>query len=165
MNIFLRGDKMGSVIWHHGETLDSIQYLTFLAKNQFGGSEYRINIDAGGYRSKRRDSLEDLAKRTAAKVAKTGRRVTLEPMPSYERRIIHSIVSKIAGVSSTSAGAEPYRKVTINAGGKQSGGGRTDFVKRQNNRNNNGGIDRQRGGVPTRAAIKVKPLAEQRNDV
>ena len=176
VNIFLRGDKLGGVIGHHGETLDSIQYLTFLAKNQFGGGEYRINIDAGGYRSKRRDSLEELAKRTAAKVAKTGRRVTLEPMPSYERRIIHGIVSRISGVNSASTGSEPYRKVIISAGGggnNRVGGGfrrtdnrpdrgtGTDFVKRQNN----GG--ERRGAVPTRTAVRVKPaeLSEQKSDV
>lgn len=109
------GDKLGVVIGKRGETLDSLQYLTILASNRAEESYCRIAIDCNGYRDKRRETLENLAKRTAAKVIKQGRKIALEPMNPYERRIIHSCVAEIEGVSSHSTGVEPYRKVVIYA--------------------------------------------------
>ena len=109
------GDKLGVVIGKRGETLDSLQYLTILASNRTEESYCRIAIDCNGYRDKRRETLENLAKRTAAKVIKQGRKIALEPMNPYERRIIHSCVAEIEGVSSHSTGVEPYRKVVIYA--------------------------------------------------
>ncbi|MGN1423073.1 MAG: RNA-binding cell elongation regulator Jag/EloR [Oscillospiraceae bacterium] len=109
------GEKLGVVIGKRGETLDSLQYLTILASNRTEESYCRIAIDCNGYRDKRRETLENLAKRTAAKVIKQGRKIALEPMNPYERRIIHSCVAEIEGVSSHSTGVEPYRKVVIYA--------------------------------------------------
>ena len=111
----ITGDKLGVVIGRRGETLDSLQYLTILASNRTEESYCRISIDCNGYRDKRRETLESLAKRTSAKVIKQGRKIALEPMNPYERRIIHSCVAEIDGVSSHSTGVEPYRKVVIYA--------------------------------------------------
>lgn len=111
----ISGEKLGVVIGRRGETLDSLQYLTILASNRTEESFCRISVDCNGYRDKRRETLENLAKRTSAKVIKQGRKIALEPMNPYERRIIHSCVAEIEGVSSHSTGSEPYRKVVIYA--------------------------------------------------
>lgn len=109
------GDKLGIVIGRRGETLDSLQYLVILANNRKNELYTRISVDCNGYREKRCETLESLATRTAHKVLKQGRRVTLEPMNPYERRIIHSKVAEIEGVYSNSIGDEPYRKVVVSA--------------------------------------------------
>ena len=120
----ISGEKLGVVIGRRGETLDSLQYLTILASNRTEESYCRISVDCNGYRDKRRETLESLAKRTAAKVIKQGRKISLEPMNPYERRIIHSCVAEIEGVSSHSIGVEPYRKVVIYADKPKFEGGR-----------------------------------------
>ena len=79
----ITGDKLGVVIGRRGETLDSLQYLTILASNRTEESYCRISIDCNGYRDKRRETLESLAKRTSAKVIKQGRKIALEPMNPY----------------------------------------------------------------------------------
>jgi len=111
------GDDLGIIIGRRGETLDSLQYLAILANNRGGdsGSHPRVIVDCNGYREKRADALQTLAVRTANKVLKQGRRVTLEPMNPYERRIIHSKVAEISGVFSNSIGEEPFRKVVISS--------------------------------------------------
>lgn len=111
----ISGEKLGVVIGKRGETLDSLQYLAILASNRAGEDFCKISLDCNGYRDKRRDSLIALAKKTSAKVIKQGRKIALEPMNPYERRIIHSCVADIEGVSSRSTGTEPYRKVVIYA--------------------------------------------------
>lgn len=127
------GDDLGVVIGRRGETLDALQYLTILASNRGEESYCRISVDCCGYREKRKEALESLAEKTANKVLKTGRRFSLEPMNPYERRIIHSKVSEIEGVSSRSTGEEPYRKVVISSNNP-----RPDFDRRRdNNRRNN----------------------------
>ena len=132
------GDNLGVVIGRRGETLDALQYLTILAGNRGEDNYCRISIDCCGYREKRKEALETLAAKTARKVLKTGRRVTLEPMNPYERRIIHSKVAEIDGVTSRSTGEEPYRKVVISStdphrapsgGGRRQGGGRPNSYK------------------------------------
>ena len=133
----IEGDNLGVVIGRRGETLDALQYLTILAGNRGEDNYCRISIDCCDYREKRREALETLAAKTARKVLKTGRRVTLEPMNPYERRIIHSKVAEIEGVTSRSAGEEPYRKVMISStdphraqsGGRRQGGGRPNSYK------------------------------------
>ena len=114
------GDKLGVVIGRRGETLDALQYLTILASNKAEESYCRISVDCNGYRAKRKETLEALAVKTAHRVLKQGRRVTLEPMNPYERRIIHSKVAEIEGVFSNSIGEEPFRKVVISANAKPS---------------------------------------------
>lgn len=126
----ITGEKLGVVIGRRGETLDSLQYLTILASNRTEENYCRISVDCNGYRDKRKETLESLAKRTSAKVIKQGRKIALEPMNPYERRIIHSCVAEIEGVSSHSTGVEPYRKVVIYADrpkyDNRRGGGRRD---------------------------------------
>jgi len=115
--IDISGDKLGVIIGRRGETLDALQYLAILANNRAGeeNARLRLVVDCNGYREKRAETLETLATRTSAKVIKQGRRITLEPMNPYERRIIHSKVASIDGVYSSSVGDEPYRKVVISA--------------------------------------------------
>lgn len=107
------GEDYGSVIGRRGETLDAIQYLTRLVINR-GSEEYkRVSINVGNYREKRENTLRSLARKNAAKVRKYGRNVVLEPMNPYERRIIHTTVQEIEGVTSHSVGSDGDRKVVI----------------------------------------------------
>lgn len=119
------GDDYGSVIGRRGETLDAIQYLTRLVINR-GSEEYkRVSINVGNYREKRENTLRSLARKNAAKVRKYGRNVVLEPMNPYERRIIHTTVQEIEGVTSHSVGSDGDRKVviTLEEGVKPTNGG------------------------------------------
>lgn len=111
----INGDVSGVAIGRRGETLDAIQYLTGLAANRVEGDYLRVVIDSGNYRERRRNTLEQLAKKLAAAVIKTGRNTTLEPMNPYERRIIHATISEIEGVTSSSIGEEPNRCVIISS--------------------------------------------------
>lgn len=103
----------GAIIGKHGDTLDALQYLTFMAANHGAKEYYRIILDTAGYRERRRKTLEELAAKIAANVLRTNRQRTLEPMNPYERRIIHSVIAETAGVVSKSIGEEPYRKIMI----------------------------------------------------
>jgi spoIIIJ-associated protein len=109
------GDTTGAVIGRRGETLDAIQYLASMVANRGDNEYYRICVDSCGYREKRKSILEELAVKISKTVIRTGRTSTLEPMNPYERRIIHSAVSNIEGVSSRSIGDEPFRKVVISS--------------------------------------------------
>lgn len=111
--IEILGDTTGAVIGRRGETLDAIQYLASMAANRADKEYYRITVDCCGYREKRKVILEELAQKIARNTLRTGRSTTLEPMNPYERRIIHSAIADIEGVSSRSVGDEPYRKVVI----------------------------------------------------
>lgn len=113
MNIELSGDDMGVLIGKRGQTLDSLQYLTSIVVNK-GRKEYiRVKIDTENYRSRRKDTLENLAKNLAYKAKRTKNPVSLEPMNPYERRIIHSALQNDKYVTTHSEGKEPYRKVII----------------------------------------------------
>lgn len=111
------GEGAGALIGHHGETLDALQYLANLAANKRVKGEKRdyvkITLDIEGYRAKREESLRALARNRAAKVLKYKKSVMLEPMNPYERRIIHSEVQKVAGVSTNSIGSENNRRVVM----------------------------------------------------
>ncbi len=109
------GDDYGIVIGRRGETLDSIQYLTRLVANKTkkDGEYSRISINVGNYREKRNNALRELARKNSEKVLKYGRNVTFEPMNPYERRIIHTAVQEIEGVSSHSVGSDASRRVVI----------------------------------------------------
>lgn len=113
--IEILGDTTGAVIGRRGETLDAIQYLASMAANRGDKEYFRITLDCCGYREKRKAILEELAVKISKTVLRTGRTTTLEPMNPYERRIIHSAVANIEGVSSKSVGEEPYRKVVISS--------------------------------------------------
>lgn len=109
------GEDYGLVIGRRGETLDSIQYLTRLTANRkkSEGEYSRISINVGNYREKRKNTLAELARKNSAKVLKYGRNVTFEPMNPYERRIIHTTVQEIEGVTSYSVGTDADRRVVI----------------------------------------------------
>lgn len=115
--IAVDGDNAGLLIGHHGETLDALQYLANLAANRrVGGEKHeyaKITLDVEHYREKREVALRALARRKAEKVLREKRSVMLEPMNPYERRIIHSEVQGIAGVSTNSIGVESNRRVVI----------------------------------------------------
>ena len=117
MLIDIQGEGAGMLIGHHGDTLDSIQYLANLAANKKVDGEKRahvkITVDAENYRAKREETLRGLARRMADKVLKYKKSVMLEPMNPYERRIIHSEIQGIAGVSTNSIGSENNRKIVI----------------------------------------------------
>lgn len=113
MNIDLSGNDMGVLIGKRGQTLDSLQYLTSIVVNK-GQKEYiRVKIDTENYRSRRKDTLENLAKNLAYKAKRTRNAVSLEPMNPYERRIIHSALQNDKYVTTHSEGEEPFRKVII----------------------------------------------------
>ena len=115
--ITVEGEGAALLIGHHGETLDALQYLANLAANKKVKGEKReyvkISLDVEGYRAKREETLRALARRRAAQVLKGKKSVMLEPMNPYERRIIHSEVQGIAGVSTNSIGSENNRRVVM----------------------------------------------------
>lgn len=117
----ISGEEAGALIGHHGDTLDSLQYLVNLAANRREDDEEsnytRITVDIENYRAKREDTLRRLARRMADKALKYRRSVTLEPMNAYERRIIHSEVQGIAGVTTESIGTDNNRRVVISCDG------------------------------------------------
>jgi len=113
ISVNITGDSTGVLIGRRGETLDALQYLTSLVINK-GKEEYtRVFVDTENYRKKREETLVRLATRIAAKVEKTGKRVVLEPMNPYERRVLHATVQKNPRVETISEGEEPYRRVII----------------------------------------------------
>lgn len=109
----LSGEDIGFIIGHRGETLDALQYLAGLVANHIDNSYYRITLDIGNYREKRRETLDILGKKMAARAVKTGRNASLEPMNPYERRIIHTAVQTVEGAKSWSEGEELARHVVI----------------------------------------------------
>ena len=110
--LILTGDGLGACIGHRGETLDALQYLASLAANSANGY-YKISIDIGNYRERREKTLISLANKISAQVLRTGRSRSLEPMNPYERRIIHTAVQEIEGVSSLSVGEGDRRHIVI----------------------------------------------------
>ena len=139
--INIESNNNGTIIGRRGETLDAIQYLCSIIANKGDKDYYRITIDCLGYRSKRKETLEQLAAKVAKSVLRTGRSQPLEPMNPYERRVIHSAISNIEGVSSRSVGEEPYRKIIISSNNPRSGGRRRDDRRGGGRRN-----DRRNGG-------------------
>ena len=111
--VILEGEKLGQLIGRRGETLDAIQQLTNYAVNTGSDKRIRIQMDAENYRAKREQSLESLAAKVAAKVAKYRRSVTLEPMNAYERHVIHAALQDVKGVTTYSIGTEPNRRVVV----------------------------------------------------
>ena len=113
LEITLEGDDMGVLIGKRGQTLDSLQYLTSLVVNKETEEYIRVKVDTENYRERRQETLEKLARNIAAKVKRTRRAVSLEPMNPYERRIIHSTLQNDRYVTTKSDGEEPYRHVII----------------------------------------------------
>lgn len=128
IRVSMQGDTLGILIGRRGETLDALQYLTSLHINR-GRQEYtRVTLDSEGYRAKREDALVRLANRMANRAQRTGRKVSLEPMNPYERRILHSALQGHEGISTHSEGEEPNRHVviTVSRDAKPVQGGQSD---------------------------------------
>lgn len=113
LDIDFAGEDMGILIGKRGQTLDSLQYLTSLVVNKEQQDYVRVKLDTENYRSRRKDTLENLARNIAFKVRKTRKPVVLEPMNPYERRIIHSALQGNKYVETYSEGNEPYRHVVV----------------------------------------------------
>ncbi len=118
--IIIEGPDASTLIGHHGDTMDAVQYLANLASNRSYDEEYpKIKLDIEGYRARREETLRRLANRTAQKALKFKRNFALEPMNPYERRIIHSELQKVAGVSTHSVGSGNGRRVIVTFGDAQ----------------------------------------------
>ncbi len=170
--IRLDGEKLGALIGRRGETMESLSYLASLVANRLEGDYIKLGLDVAGYRDKRESDLTALAQRIGAKVRKTGRSFAMEPMNPYERRIIHSAISKMEGVRSESKGEGRDRRVVIystapdaqtentygerrgrggNRNGRRPGGNRNGGYRgerRSENGGRNGGYRGSRGGAP-----------------
>ena len=113
INVNLSGNGMGAIIGRRGETLDAIQHLTNYAVNRGSEKNLHISVDAENYRSKREESLTRLAEKMAEKAIKYKRSMALEPMNSYERHVIHTALQNYEGVTTSSTGVEPNRRVVV----------------------------------------------------
>lgn len=168
----LSGDDIGVVIGHRGETLDALQYLSGLVANHVDEGYYRITLDIGNYREKRKETLEALGKKIAMKAVKIGRNYPLEPMNPYERRIIHTAVQEVEGAKSWSEGEDIARHVVIgpvdgeryvrrnnygSRGGNRRPGGRGGY--HNNGNRDHGGYrrDHNRNSRPVRNEAPVAP--------
>lgn len=141
----LKGEDIGFIIGHRGETLDALQYLASLVANQAEESYYRVTLDVGNYREKRKGTLEALGRKMAHRAVKNGRNFSLEPMNPYERRIIHTAVQSVEGAKSWSEGEDQSRHVVIGPEGGER------FQRREDGRrgwdaSRKGGYDRNRRG-------------------
>ena len=165
--IRLDGEHLGALIGRRGETMESLSYLASLVANRLEGDYIKLGLDVAGYRDKRESDLTALAQRIGAKVRKTGRSFAMEPMNPYERRIIHSAISKMEGVRSESKGEGRDRRVVIystapdaqtentygerrgrggNRNGRRPGGSRNGGYRGE--RRSNGGYRGNRSGAP-----------------
>ncbi|WP_223702786.1 RNA-binding cell elongation regulator Jag/EloR [Sutcliffiella deserti] len=113
ISISIEGEKTALIIGKRGQTLNSLQYLTQIVANRYSNQYLSVVIDAEGYRQKRRETLEHLAERLAQKALKTKQDVHLEPMPSFERKVMHAIISRYSEVETYSVGKEPNRSLVI----------------------------------------------------
>ena len=165
--IRLDGEKLGALIGRRGETMESLSYLASLVANRLEGDYIKLGLDVAGYRDKRESDLTALAQRIGAKVRKTGRSFAMDPMNPYERRIIHSAISKMEGVRSESKGEGRDRRVVIystapdaqtentygerrprggRGNGRRPGGSRSNGGYRGGNRSDRGAQGGNRGG-------------------
>jgi len=109
----ISGQKIAILIGKRGQTLNSLQYLTQLVINRNSDQYYHVQVNAEGYREKRKESLIQLAERSAHKAAKTGKNISLEPMPSEERKIIHGALASFKGVKTYSTGENSNRHIVV----------------------------------------------------
>lgn len=145
LSVEISGEEASYLIGRRGDTLNSLQYLVGLVANNGEEKYSRISLNINGYREKREKTLEALAKRLSSQVIRSGRSTTLEPMAPYERRIIHATVQNIDGVSSTSIGDEPNRKVVISSDAP-----RTRRDRRDSGRKNGGRTNKNSNSAPRR---------------
>ena len=109
----VQGEDLSILIGRRSETLNALQYITSLILSKEVGRWVPLIIDVQGYRARRERQLRVLARRSAEQVVHTGRKITLEPMPANERRVIHLELRDHPDVTTESVGEEPNRKVTI----------------------------------------------------
>jgi len=119
--INITGQDCGAAIGRHGETLDAISYLTSLVANKYSEEHVRVSLDIGGYKRRREVVIVSMAHKAASRAVKTGRPVALDAMNPAERRIVHSSLQTISGISTHSEGEEPNRKVIVSPSSKPSG--------------------------------------------
>lgn len=175
--ISISGPDVGFIIGHRGETLDALQYLAGLVSNHVEDSYYRITLDIGNYRQKRKETLEQLGRKIAAKAVRTGRNCSLEPMNPYERRIIHTAVQTVEGAKSWSEGEDLARHVVIGPVDgerpqpQRRSKGRRPEGGRGNSRGDRGGRPRgnsrprpRQGGEAQRQQPAQQPPAHRRDD-
>ncbi|MGG0717571.1 RNA-binding cell elongation regulator Jag/EloR [Robertmurraya massiliosenegalensis] len=113
VQFILSGDKIALLIGKRGQTLNSLQYLTQLVINRFSDQYFHVLLDAEDYRKRRNETLVHLAERLAQKALKSGKKVALEPMPSYERKVIHTALMENGRIKTYSDGVEPNRHIVI----------------------------------------------------
>ncbi|NMD72497.1 protein jag [Bacillus sp. DNRA2] len=113
VHLILTGEKIALLIGKRGQTLNSLQYLTQLVLNRYSDQYLTVMLDAEDYRKRRNETLIQLAERLAQKAVRTGRNVALEPMPSYERKVIHTALVENRKIKTYSDGTEPYRHIVI----------------------------------------------------
>ena len=109
----IRGESVGKLIGKHGKTLGALQHILTIYLNRMSDVKLNVVIDVGEYREKRKRQLETIVRNAVTTVIKNRGRVVLDPMFSFERKIVHEVVKKYKGVRSYSVGVEPYRKVVI----------------------------------------------------
>ena len=109
----LSGPELALLIGRHGSTLDALQEVTRAAVQRQVGARAFVNLDVEGYRARRREILERRARSAAAKVRRSGKAQALEPMPAFERKVVHDALTRFGGVETTSEGEEPNRRVVI----------------------------------------------------
>ena len=164
VRITVMGDDMGLIIGHHGEILESIQYLTNLAANKGKDGYRRYTVDIENYRTRREATLRNLAQKTAARAKKQGRNITLEPMSANERRIIHSEVQDIEGVTTFSIGSGDQRKVVVSPENKKSKAPKTSEQKPKTAPKSKLSSDIPTtyagGGVSKQPVVKAKSIEE-----
>ena len=112
-NINLTGEDTDDLIGKRGQTLDALQYLISIVANKNTEEYYRVKLDTKNFRERRQKTLENLAKNVASKVKKTRRKVVLDPMNPYERRVIHSYLQNEKNITTKSEGEEPNRRVVV----------------------------------------------------
>lgn len=160
----------GALIGKKGETLDAIQYLVrlFVNKGLTEDKHRKVTVNAGNYREKRRETLIALARKNARQVRKYGRPVTLEPMNPYERRIIHTAIQAVEGVTSESTGFDDNRRVVISleegVEATNPGGGRGGYGNRGGRRGDNHGRRGGRGGYQKREPYQPSTTRAPRKD-
>jgi spoIIIJ-associated protein len=113
VKFILSGEKIALLIGKRGQTLNSLQFLTQLVINRFSGQYLNVMVDAEHYRERRNDTLIQLAQRLAQKAVQTKKEVSLEPMPSYERKIIHTALVENKKIKTYSSGEDPHRHIVI----------------------------------------------------
>ncbi|UPM54367.1 RNA-binding cell elongation regulator Jag/EloR [Gottfriedia acidiceleris] len=109
----VKGEKVALIIGKRGNTLNALQFLVQTFVNRHSKQLIHVVVDAENYRLKRKESLEILAKKTAQTVLKTRKAISLEPMPSFERKIIHHILTDMPNISTKSVGQDPHRQLVI----------------------------------------------------